>query len=973
MKHSLFAVLIICAEYRAAASDIVRSFELKELLDRPWKRQLISFPVTADRGEWDPDNVRIRQGGEWVTFQLGEKALWEDGSLKSATLWLMANLEPRETAVWEAAVPVDNTLLPPVTTDLSIRRSEEAVILKTAYLEAALFEGEQTYRKPVDASQVSAPIGWMRLADGTVFAGSEMYGEDKIKSVSAQLTERGPLLAEMVYRYEYANGNSLDVTARLAAGDNALLWDTDVKLDRPDSGWRIVINQQLPPLFFPVRIEAFSKRDCVAKGKRAPFRWNYPVRDLQVLPLSAHEAGKVTALTPWRDWWDDYTQTSFSLWMPDKELGISFAARDPGAWVVPKPPGTMCSHARVQPKMMPLRKLKDGRLVLNVNLAAGEAGGIRRWTLGLRPMPKKAVEAENVLKLLNAKILGRGGPVPRISRRLNTVKDYVLEWPRNTDAPHPRLFLSQEDINSYRKRFKPDPELLKSAQGAWDTEFSRPSYRDSKVLASWLVTGNDELAEKGKLVERLKNHLGRLGGFDQMRHTIVVATLYDALIDSHLVSAEDRPYLRAQMAYLAYAVADPRNWSIERGYCSGNPNMSVSQVMNIGIVASLFRNHPMAEKWAQTAVNRFNIWMERDVGPNGEWRESHNYVHVSTDPLLAFATAAQRAGFADFFSQGKFRNLLIYIGKMVYTPPDPQRDGHRVTAPMGRRTSGLPWGLTGMAAKATAELDPEFSKIMQFVWEGTGYSRNITDARWGGFQHVFADPDLPAANPGWHSERFPWWGIVMRQGYGSVNEHYVTITMPETFVGGYPSGYASIVKYFSRGIPVGGTFAGTVHMHPNMAPRQELLQNRVTLARDWTDTADWYKRFGRKHSLRDSSFAALPRMDYLNADMRMTEDYELWPHVQKKKLPRNLPTWPPVEKRGKTPLDWQRQLLFVKDSDAAGFSYLVFRDTVRGEQPTMWQFWTLSRKIGTPEQTADLESFLADAPGASSAAWRELE
>jgi len=38
----------------------------------------------------------------------------------------------------------------------------------------------------------------------------------------------------------------------------------------------------------------------------------------------------------------------------------------------------------------------------------------------------------------------------------------------------------------------------------------------------------------------------------------------------------------------------------------------------------------------------------------------------------------------------------------------------------------------------------------------------------------------------------------------------------------------------------------------------------------------------------------------------------------------------------------------------------------------MWQFWSLSQKIGTPEQAASLDRFLADAPGFQPAEAREL-
>ena len=62
----------------------------------------------------------------------------------------------------------------------------------------------------------------------------------------------------------------------------------------------------------------------------------------------------------------------------------------------------------------------------------------------------------------------------------------------------------------------------------------------------------------------------------------------------------------------------------------------------------------------------------------------------------------------------------------------------------------------------------------------------------------------------------------------------------------------------------------------------------------------------------------------------------------------------------------------MKDDDPAAANYFLFRDSVRGGQPTLWQFWTLSEKIGTPDQVRDREAFLADRPGDRVAAARPL-
>jgi hypothetical protein len=62
----------------------------------------------------------------------------------------------------------------------------------------------------------------------------------------------------------------------------------------------------------------------------------------------------------------------------------------------------------------------------------------------------------------------------------------------------------------------------------------------------------------------------------------------------------------------------------------------------------------------------------------------------------------------------------------------------------------------------------------------------------------------------------------------------------------------------------------------------------------------------------------------------------------------------------------------VKDADPAGPAWIALRDTTKGGEPTAWQFWTLSEKVGTPEQAKDAAAFLADKPGPKLMPAREL-
>jgi len=66
-------------------------------------------------------------------------------------------------------------------------------------------------------------------------------------------------------------------------------------------------------------------------------------------------------------------------------------------------------------------------------------------------------------------------------------------------------------------------------------------------------------------------------------------------------------------------------------------------------------------------------------------------------------------------------------------------------------------------------------------------------------------------------------------------------------------------------------------------------------------------------------------------------------------------------------------VLFLKDDDPKGANYYLFRDTVGGKQPTFWQFWTLSEKIGTPSEVRNRRAFLRDKPGNKNLPARRLQ
>ena len=175
---------------------------------------------------------------------------------------------------------------------------------------------------------------------------------------------------------------------------------------------------------------------------------------------------------------------------------------------------------------------------------------------GINTLPDQVTRVEVKTKFLaSAQRLG-----------LDAVKDLVLDWPDAAER-HPWLIMNA-------------------------TEMSRAAQADPDALGR--LTNE-------QAVKSLEDFLARLGEFDLMRRVGNLAGQYDVIIDSDLVTHEQRKILRARMAYLAYYAASPANWSSERGYRSGNPNMTIAHTLNQGVLACLLKDHPMARQWSEGA------------------------------------------------------------------------------------------------------------------------------------------------------------------------------------------------------------------------------------------------------------------------------------------------------------------------------------------------------------------------------------
>ncbi|MHB9134072.1 MAG: hypothetical protein ACYDBB_23630 [Armatimonadota bacterium] len=911
----LVAFLLLGTEAAVAGE---KKITVQEQLNRQWTHELLTYPFAAPQGQCEVTSVALTGPNGPLPVQLSDVQLWPGTqSVKSAQLsFFVEDLPPLTTQVYTVSFAAKAGTTPAITTDLQITKAENTIEVTTARFGARLLLGEKTYETPVSPADVLGPVAAMRLADGTWFGGSRLYGKTGIKSWSSTLAEAGPVFARVKTVYTYADGNTLTVTAQLAAGDYALMTEMNVAKDLPEDGWELLLNKGV------------SITDGVKiTGSRGSYLRELPVKfDAQTKDACY--------LSPWTGeaWFPD-SPAMVRLPLGGKAGELQLSIRDSGAWVTANPKADWINYAGWkmgmpdhfwtgwQSKRIPLLAA-DGGVCLRMNLLSG----MRKWTLG------QSADGKLLMDTYHHKATGAYTPMPR----LNEVKEMVLDW--KDGVKHPYLYLNAQEI---------------AAAGV----------RNSAALK--------ELQD----LDKFKSIMNKLADYDLMRAVMDASARYDACIDSPQLTPQERKLLKAQMAYMAYMVADPFHWSYERGYMSGNPNMTTSRIANLGIAGFALRDNPQGKKWAQYAVDWTKYWLNEVVDEKGYWPESSHYARVSWADLVQLALVARKAGMHDFFTDPKFKAMAFYYEKTL-TPPDPLRHAGnavptgvaaphpRVNAPVGRGTRGDAWGLGGLVARATAVSDPAFSRIMQWSWRESGYNSNVSHGT-AGMADLYVNRDLPAERPNWGSENFPHLGYLLRNNVGTPQENYLL------FVSEYhrnadgeiwPADTGIISRWFANGTPIGGVF----HRIPDVS--HQLLESRVLLACNWDPAQGVGPDSGYVTKTSRQEFAPLPGADYVSAGFDITD---VKPHGIV--MPKDAPAFPKREKVGAAPLRWQRQMLLVKDDQPGSLTYLVLRDTVAGNQPTQWHFWTLSEKIGTPAQTADRAAFLADKPGNKTAPLRELQ
>ncbi len=954
------ALAVACVPVTTApAAEVLDTFVFRDWLDRPLQSQLVSRPIEAAAGVATADDLVLIGPAGPVPVQAADIELWPDGrSIKTARVFFVTDLGRLETRTFTLSADASRAGSDLVATDLRVVEGDDSVELTTRRFGARFPLGRRQYADPVDAADVPPPVLGLRLPDGTWFGGGTWFGRRRIVEYEAVLTGRGPVFGEVRLRYAYEDGVTLHLAARLAAGDSLLDWTMDVtphdreaavkhvlepwgeenplqpRDESLQDGWRLILDSGLEPLRFGIRPEFGTNR--WGTHRWLGDRWS----DDPVDVTAAEEpAGLLVNIVPWNDWWDSSTKTELTFSTAARGPVLVMRTIDPAAWVEAAPRGTWAPWAnrRMRQKWLPVVRGEDRSVFLQIPLASGR----RRFLLG--------------------------GAGPSLGRELDRLQDCVLDWPERP-RDHPCLYMTADELRAVQRRRIDAAEVRRLVAAAGKPQ-DQPDDGDDAAVGAWLLTGDRRVADAVGLGERLRRHLELFGDFDRMRSTCQLCGLYDAALSGDLLKPAERRLRRAQLAYLAYRVADAETWSMERGYCSGNLNMSVTHVLNKGLLGCALGDHPRAREWQDDGLAMLDDMLATRVGPAGEWPESvANYASVSISSLMPLAIAARSAGREDVVDDERMKRLTRWLAKQ-YTPPDPRpaEDGTVNVSqlpPVGRGGARGRNGLPGLVARATATSDPAFSAMQQWVWLRCGRPRLIPDRRLGGWEHVYLDDTLPAGNPGWTFDLFPRTGAILRHGIGTPHEWYAyLLAQPEDE---FPSESGGLPMVFAKGKPIVARFSG------GYAEREELFVNRVLPARPRGDDEFRMNHFYHEGTADLVAATDLPGAAYVSGDYEIGKPRFISHENTAHDRMMPLPDWPAVPQVADGPVNWRRQMLLLRDRDPAGPNTIFIRDHVSGGQPTMWQMWFLSETIGTPAQARTPARLLAAAPGKRAAPARAL-
>jgi hypothetical protein len=376
-------------------------FVLQEKLGRSWTNEFVSFPL--DKAQLDKANrqaLLINQAGQPVSWQL------LTGANGEPRIGFQTDLKKYSTNNWNFS---SETIGNKAASDLKIEDTDDILRISNTHTGIAIAKHPK---------EGAGPISEVMLNSGKWVGSSQLTTETQIKSWKVEITESGPVMAEIKCAISFGGKGAWETRYRLYANEPVILVDEKFSVDT-EATFTLTLGEKFKPS------ELFYRRGKGKIGKNST--WTL-------------QSGNIFTMEPWLKWWlEERRGSTFSLYNSDTNDLFTMAAREAGAWVNPEIP----PEKRTPPQIQVTRNTSG------VHASFPLAQGERKWFMGAFDKDASLAVLKDPKQIhqspLPYRYLIKHGHFP-----LDEIKDYVLSWPSTLE--YPRLLITKNDIDRFKAR-----------------------------------------------------------------------------------------------------------------------------------------------------------------------------------------------------------------------------------------------------------------------------------------------------------------------------------------------------------------------------------------------------------------------------------------------------------------------------------------------------------------------------------------